>query len=383
MEKSVVSRLAPKLFNQALFDIHTVEGKGYVIEYDGTLSITISSFVEQSFMHGAVLGDFFSSLVVIPGGIQGGSVPIKAKATGRTIGYLFSVEALSDTNAEFNTYEAGYAKAAIEHVLFDGIGHKAVEISEDRISEQELSFDDLFVSDQLEGGEKAIAVTSLALCPDSQSVLISLARHGARFYELDDVHYGPDLFPEIQSLSIKEIPQHLGEKRSSIFFLLHMAGEQPDPFSKFISLYQIIEILISFIFKSELDEFVKHASDFDAWTSKEKLQELTGEKNRIKTLYSRYFDRSHIESNEFSECARLSKEFIQEFIEKDFSKADWPSCIYKVRNCIVHDRASLVIRQEKDPRIISGMNEIASYFLKCCVSLLYGLRKEAKKDESL
>jgi len=157
-----------------------------------------------------------------------------------------------------------------------------------------------------------------------------------------------------------------------------MPGEQPDPFSKFISLYQLIEILISYIFKSELDEFLNHAKNYAPWTSKQKLQELTGEKARINTLYLNYFDDKHSESSDFAECVRLCKTFINEFIEPNFSKTDWPSCIYKVRNCIIHDRASLVIRQENNSEIVSGMNKIAASFLKCSVSLIFGLREKAK-----
>jgi len=203
MENSVIYRLAPDSFKRALFEIEIIERKGYIIEYNGLISVTISSFVEKHFKPGAVLGDFFSALVIVPGGIKGSSVPIKSKKTGQTVGYLFSVAGLSDPDADFEGYKAGYAKAAIEHVLFDGVGHRAVEIDEDLGNERQLSFDDLFISDQLEGGEKAIVVTSRHLCSETKDILVSVARCGARFYELDGMHDASNSFPEIESLFVK------------------------------------------------------------------------------------------------------------------------------------------------------------------------------------
>ncbi len=133
------------------------------------------------------------------------------------------------------------------------------------------------------------------------------------------------------------------------------------PLAKFHMLYQIIELLIGDIFSHEFIEFNnKIGQDTNnLFDMKEDLQRITGEKYRVKELFSTY---SHLDGVLKEKLMDVCNEILKESRKKE--KTDVGDSLYSVRCLVFHNYGSIPPESRK---IVEDINFI---FEKIVIELL-------------
>ncbi len=133
----------------------------------------------------------------------------------------------------------------------------------------------------------------------------------------------------------------------------------------FYLLYQIIELLIKRVFDDQFKKKIKVISleNVNLFDLNKKLQEMTSEKKRIKSLLNEYSNSKSIELEE------LLFEFLQipEEEKKDYNLAD---LIYEVRTFLVHSYRRITNKQ----KIL--MEDINFYFERIIIYLLINYKED-------
>lgn len=126
-------------------------------------------------------------------------------------------------------------------------------------------------------------------------------------------------------------------------------------------LYQIIELLIGDIFSYEFMTFSKKISEDtnNLFDLKDELQKLTGEKYRVKELFSTY---ARIDGMLKEKLMDVCNEILKEASKKE--KADVGDSLYSVRCLVFHNYGGIPSEARK---LIEDINEI---FEKVVIELL-------------
>lgn len=137
-----------------------------------------------------------------------------------------------------------------------------------------------------------------------------------------------------------------------------------DPFLKYFSLYQIVEILMRVAYGNRYYEYVEKYANDDRHNLMDKFSELASEAKLIKKIYE--IGESGTEYLDFIDAAKKILMKIDEDAIKDGLIFD--DYMYKIRNLIVHD-LRVMHDYEKDMTYLSYMFETLIVDLMCRTNL--------------
>ena len=277
--------------------------------------------------------DFYYQILKTPY-IGANQITSLRKSGAGTCGYIFPVSSIADPSLFprdrwTDVYASQASRAIISGALLsDGL---PIKQSLNRCVEDTLTISDFFPEDTafLVAGKEQLLKYSL----NENEILINLSKEGYYkqvFKESVDLH---DFKPNV---SIKNSSSSL--LASDLDYMLrqiYIAHGEDNPRSRFLFLYQVIEILIAKIFDHEIVNL--DYKDFsDSWTYREKLNAVTNEKYRISRIQEFYLD-GKLSGENFNLVSRICSDM--SFIEDEDS--NWAHRLYKVRNVIVHSQNKL------------------------------------------
>ncbi len=280
----------------------------------------------------------------------------------QTIGFCFPISFLMDECNFPNRFQQIYARAAVELIIFEGIDNQQCIYSMPSNALVEIDICEFFPSNSfiLVIGKSLESAQKVTI----EQLEINLIRHSI-FKPLELVlekTLNEEL--DIGNLRIKTVCDRLNEREKIINSLLQASFNQKNLFGKFLTLYQIIEILISDIFDRKLQEVVKE-TDLTSWKLKDKLSEISGELKRIEYLYSS-LDTAKANMESFNFCCSKCINFLTDLLTpEDLTNLSWAKSIYRVRNFVVHAQSALISKKE------SELLEICSAFRLCLLEFIF------------
>ena len=298
----------------------------------------------------------------------------------KTIGYLFTVGSLNG-EIEFEKYEDAYAHAATKNIFRYNFPDNCFNTNLE-LTEREYNFHELFYSERF-----ALVVLNKSLIDElnisKEVIKLNLIKCGfIPITEYFHKEFSSLNVSEYENINIKNISTDILSYLNSFNLIFELSHIQNDPFSKFITLYQVIELLISHLFKHLLSMQNFSILDTDsAFRFKEKLENITKEKYRINKLFFSYT--SNIPSKLFKDCAELTNLLLDKVkpeYEKDTNgdmKIDekgilikkprtdeWPNAIYELRNYAVHSQNLL------HEKYYEELLTVTNLFQQCCIRLI-------------
>jgi hypothetical protein len=299
---------------------------------------------------------------------NGGQHEVSSLKKDKVFGFIYPINSLQDSSAMVDDkFKAIYARAAIESIIINGAANSLVneELFNSYISE--ISITDLL----LNSDEISIVVVNDKIMQNenisNDDVHLQLAAAGIK-QATENFPYKDSNDPYKSSFRVKNISIELVDDSSIFCSLVSLASERQDPLSKFLGLYQIIEILINKVFNKQVQSISKDITYADSsWKLKDKLLEITSESKRISILYDDCKFPGRVTPEEFTICKAKSEDYIKAVIDSDFKTSDWANAIYKIRNSIVHNHA-LILKSKSEE--LEELDEICHLFKKCCISLV-------------
>ncbi len=271
------------------------------------------------------------------------------------LGWIFPIQALLSNEHDYaqNSFFLKYAYIAI-YLLLDSIDEESKRESSDILEITDFYSEDaiIFVLCKSNCGQiKNFAVDDYT---------VDLFGYGYSFWQ-----YSSSVKKEVdvgKRINIRRISNDIKEK----FFIIEvfkslLIQTERSPLARFHMLYQMVELLIGDIFSYE---FIELSSKISADTNnlfdlKDELQRLSGEKYRVKELFSTY---SHMDGTIKEKLRDACNEILKQSAKKE--KADVADSLYSVRCLIFHNFGSI---PSKAREIIKDINVI---FEKVVIELL-------------
>ncbi|WP_147273050.1 hypothetical protein [Billgrantia montanilacus] len=140
------------------------------------------------------------------------------------------------------------------------------------------------------------------------------------------------------------LADELVEDKDKILRAFSFANGSYSSSSCFLSLYQVIEVLIDKIFYHEVSKkIVPSIDEMTVWDLKEKLKDISGEKNRVKLI-----DEKCTPGGAYSEACDGLAQACRDFLQAssvELKGEGWANLLYLVRNQVVH-RQYFIIDEE-------------------------------------
>lgn len=297
----------------------------------GDISLDIGCFLDGGDFD-LDLFEFFYVSTTMPSESKSGE--IKPRGGGGTLGYVFPKESLS-----FNSVLKGddkwvraYARAASLSILCG----KA----------------NLYVN-QLDLVDWETEVDITKILPDNFAVVVlgkeNLGNEGydaigsslmLQEYGLNPYHSGAHEFLNGLGadvvISIPKISPNLKGNEQVIAELLSTATHITMPAARFITVYQVVELLLAKVFNVLIDQAIKDKSLLqDTWKLRDRLTELAKEKWRLGKIRSDFLNSEGV-SDRFSECHKYCCDLLDEIADDHKAGDDWAKSLYLVRNRVVH-----------------------------------------------
>ena len=272
------------------------------------------------------------------------------------LGWIFPIQALVSGEHDFaeNSFFLKYAFIAIS-LLLDNINEENI-----RNSSEALRITDFYKEDAI----------ILVLCKSNCRLINDFCFDD---YIVDLFGYGYSCFPYSaigekdvyveKRINIRRISADVKEKMFIVeVFKSLLVQTYLLPLAKFHMLYQIIELLIGDIFSFEFTNFSKKISEDtnNLFDLKDELQKLTGEKYRVKELFSNTYSR--IDAVLKDKLKDVCNEILNKASKKE--KFDVGDSLYSVRCLVFHNYGSI---PSEARGLIEAINEI---FEKTVIELL-------------
>ena len=138
------------------------------------------------------------------------------------------------------------------------------------------------------------------------------------------------------SISFKNINNNLLQEPFVEKFIKEYNGKESNEMAKFLLLYQIFEILIDKVLKSEIKNKLDGLSDsISGHKMRAEIQEIGTESFRMTKLFKHYCNYGH--SSDYEICYLIESLFDEHFDNKNKKKTDYGAYFYEFRNQIVHN----------------------------------------------
>lgn len=249
----------------------------------------------------------------------------------KRLGWIFPIQSLLSKEHDYHEdiHFLRYAYIAI-YLLLEG---KDVTQTEVPVYKENLGIDDFYRSNSI----------VMILCNknlndieefDIEDCIVGLYKYGYSFVGKGNTD-GEMVVGD--KLKLERLPKELRGERFIVELFKDILAKEGSPLTRFHLLYQVIELLIGKIFDKELQKIVdilaqKSNSLFDV---KEDLNELAGEKRRVKRLFNDCSGELVNKSALMDKCNELltcTEKKTQDKVE---------AAIYSVRNLLVHDYRSI------------------------------------------
>lgn len=292
--------------------------------------------------------------------------------TKSTLGWLFPINLLKEDAVfyqDFDEYLIRYLHVGL---------HKLVEYSlfKGQWKVEKGTIDDLQYSSDL-----IILVYRKKICSPEQfqDIIPSLFDFGYHVvenpFEIDLNHYPINPYRKEKSIEFKNNPAQTCINLRSVSSLFTGSRyvktlfndtliSQKDPFLKYFSLYQIVEILMRVVYGNRYFEYVEKYANDDRHNLMDKFGELSSEAKLIKKIYE--IGENGTEYLDFIDSAKQLLKKMDEDTLKEGSMFD--DYMYKIRNLIVHN-LRIMYDYEKEMTYLSYMYETLIVDLMCRTNL--------------
>lgn len=254
----------------------------------------------------------------------------KLYTDGERIGWIFPIQSLESQEHDYvqDKFYLSYAYVALYKLL------KMIDFREQEYSDFNI----------------------LQYYSDTIQILIYDKENASRIDGFNISNYAVDLFCKGYSFSgkgnvytcaekidknirVKQLPESIRNISYINILFMELIPLKESSYSKFHLIYQIIEILIGVVFNYKIREMIVEIADSseDLFEKRDKLNDITLEKNRVRWLFDNY---SSIEFQKNEILNNLCKRLLTEN-RKNYDENNTGSNLYSVRCLIVHSLYSL------------------------------------------
>jgi hypothetical protein len=347
----------------------TLAGKMFRTPLAKGIEIVIHAFTSNE----PLARDSFDYFLVRPQhNAQQQFVELHQKGTRERLGFLFPLASLNPDAEYQNRWTGVFAHAAVECLLATQTAKKLLVVGriEDIVTSEGISITDLF--DPALGivviGKERMAKANCTL----DTIRLMIQEHGIRLISPRTTEPQATALPTFESrLHIRQCSAHIIDEVGQFCLLLEIADQQRYLPARFLTLYQIVEALISQVFEHAVRTLVTDPMmQQDVWELRERLNEISNEKSRINKLFSSYMGPKMDELNLATEGLRTAcLDFLQKadpgvatappvasavpttsatldpaavpvatipVSKQDLSQKAWSDLLYRSRNLIVH-----------------------------------------------
>ena len=285
----------------------------------------------------------------------------------KTCGYIFPIASLR--TGEYlpeGRWPMIYAAAATREILESEIATHL--ISDSILGASELEVNDIFPENlgilvlgrqQIEEFSTSIEAVELMLMeygyvPQSINIKSSSVLGSETPYEA--------------RISLRQLANDLADEVLALHWLMGYRYMQKTMTGIFLTLYQIIECVLSRVFGIAMEHMISDPrSRRDPWWVREMVQQIQTDKWRL-NLIKQHCMRSNIPHNSFSDNSTACEKLLLDlkFREANSKELPWSGALYRIRNIFVHNQA--VLREADDHLLL----EVCETLQQVCFVIMGG-----------
>jgi hypothetical protein len=300
---------------------------------------------------------------------QGNIVSLSNSKNGKTLGYIFPVTSLRFFD-EFpdERWMKTFAVTGTEKLIHGGMELKYFKenISGDFYKEEFNFFDSL-------NDNAVLLVVGKEQLVDGDISLdeILLILHRNDYFPVKKETYlrsGQDFKSK---LKLEKLSPSAVQLINILFILVNNSKHEENPASRFIALYQIVEIYLEKVFLICV-KAISSNDAIDPYSLKESLSRCAGDRYRLALLYTKFIPKA--DNSIFNACRDMINDFLTDQLEIDSSNFDWSKSLYRLRNLFVHARFKLTDFE------VDAVNSICDFFESCCFEIMINFDESAEID---
>lgn len=345
-----------------------ISGNSVVAYYSDGIELIITLFLGGDSYE---LDNFNFTLFYTPFIGEQEVIELAVKGSSSTIGYIFPISSLSGTSTvgkNESKWLKVYARACSLSLAVDGLGSFLLTPIDITKFTQSYDITDIFPNN--------IAV----LVTGKSNLEANKYSHSEAILMLQEFGFAAILRPQakndieqltfLQKLKVSRISKSLIQNIQHINEIIILSKEISNPIGRFISLYQIIELIIQKIFEHSINELISSGIS-SPWDVRERLQDIVNEKWRISQINSKYVKSDGTGSiiNSFVSDAKVLLANIASETGYKETDNDWVSLLYLIRNTVVHRQHLVVNRLEANLQAVCVSLEGVCYYLLKCVEI--------------
>lgn len=266
----------------------------------------------------------------------------KLYVDGNRIGWVFPIQSLESQEHDYvnDEFYLRYAYIAV-HKLLQMIDFSNQEYSDFCILEYYPDTIQILIYDK----ENTAKIDSFNISNYS----VDLFSKGYSFNGNGNVYTSTDKIDK--NIRLNQLPKPIRDIPYINILFKELIPLKESSYSKFHLIYQIIEILIGVVFNYKIKEMIYEIADSpnDLFEKREKLNDITTEKNRVVWLFNNY-------SNVELQKAEILNNFCIKLLAdngKNYDENNIGSNLYSVRCLIVHNLYSL---NKKSRKLLEDLN---------------------------
>ncbi|MFU2210115.1 hypothetical protein [Solidesulfovibrio sp. C21] len=287
----------------------------------------------------------------------------------KTVGYIFPVTSLRFFD-EFpdERWMKTFAVTGVEKLIHGGIGLKCFKenISGDFYKEGFNFFDLLNDNTVL----LVVGKEQLSSCDISLNEIL-LILHRDDYFPIKKNNYLRSGRDFKNKLKLKKMSSSAVQLINILFILVNNSKHEENPVSRFITLYQIVEIYLEKVFLICV-KVISSSDVLDPYSLKVSLSKCAGDRYRLALLYSNFIPNA--DSGVFNNCRDIINNFLSEQLEIGDCDFDWSKSLYRLRNLFVHARFKLT---DTDADTVSS---ICDFFESCCFEIMINFDESVEID---
>lgn len=352
--------------------ISNEQGLNYSLKNGPEINLSFYNKVDDKFK----MSDFTVFLVETKNALEASSFIISLTSQ-RKVGYVFPIITLSTFEyLPEDEWASVYGSFALQFLV------KAPELTK-HMKYPELTDTFEFQISDFYSESYAIVILGKQAIIDygitQSKIKLMLMEQG--YYSCEEINisnlYSDLTYPNVEGnkIIIEETSPYIDEELSiKLDWLLTTSLKEANPFSCFLSLYQIIESMSIKVFNACIEVIKENDVIEDPWLLKEKLSSITKEKQRLNLLFNTFLDKglnqecsSHLQQ----ECSS----FLFENMLSSENTGNLVEAFYTVRNTLVHRQVEL------NPSAYYSIKKINKLVYEICFHILTNLNVEKGKNE--
>lgn len=363
--------IAERFFGEGFSDVSFSEfvRDGDVYSANSNVGMTLSFFTGCDYGYLSDINKYEAVILFSYHTNQSNIVSVSNNVDGRTLGYIFPVTSLRFFD-EFpdERWMKTFAVTGVEKLIYEGVGLKCFKenISGDFYKEEFNFFDSLNDNAVL----LVIGKEQLENCDVSLDEIL-LILHRDDYFPVKKNNYLRSGRDFKNRLKLKKVSPSAEQLINILFILVNNSKYEENPVSRFITLYQMIEIYLEKVFIICV-KAISSNSSIDPYSLKEALSRCAGDKYRLTLLYARFIPSA--DSSVFNDCRDAINVFLRDQLEIDSCDFDWSKSLYRLRNLFVHARFKLTDVG------VDTVSAICDFFENCCFEIIINFDENVEID---